>query len=67
MVSATVNGEPRTFVSGTTLLGVVQSLGLEPARVAVELDRHIVKREHWEQTPVESGAGIEIVMFVGGG
>ena len=63
----TVNGERQNFAVGTTLLGVVQSLGLEPDRVAVELDRAIVKRALWESTSVESGAEIEIVMFVGGG
>lgn len=63
----TVNGERQNFAVGTTLLGVVQSLGLEPDRVAVELNRTIVKRTLWEITDVQPGAEIEIVMFVGGG
>ncbi len=63
----TVNGERQILIAGTTLLGVVQSLGLAPDRVAVELDRAIVKRALWEATEVQSGAEIEIVMFVGGG
>ena len=63
----TVNGARQNFAVGTTLLGVVQSLGLEPDRVAVELNRAIVKRALWESTSVQPGAEIEIVMFVGGG
>jgi sulfur carrier protein len=63
----TVNGERQVFEAGTTLLGVVQALRLEPDRVAVELDRSIVKRALWETTEIRAGAEIEIVMFVGGG
>jgi len=62
-----LNGEPRSFPAGTTLYGLVQTLDLAPERVAVELNREIVKRDFWESTAVENGAEIEIVMFVGGG
>lgn len=62
-----LNGEPRSFPSGTTLYGLVQALELAPDRVAIELNREIVKRDCWSQTAVESGAEVEIVMFVGGG
>ncbi len=63
----TVNGERRFFPAETTLLDVVRALGLEPERVAVELNRAIVKRDLWTSTRVDSGAEIEIVQFVGGG
>jgi len=42
-------------------------LQLDPARVAIELDRRIVKQPLWPETPVRPGAQIEIVQFVGGG
>jgi thiamine biosynthesis protein ThiS len=63
----TINGEKHFPEPGTTLLDVVRGLGLEPERVAIELNRGIVKRELWQTTPVEGGAEIEIVQFVGGG
>jgi thiamine biosynthesis protein ThiS len=63
----TLNGERRNFPPQTTLLDVVRALNLEPERVAIELDRAIVKREMWSGTIVASGAEIEIVQFVGGG
>ena len=62
-----LNGERRSFPAGTTLYGLVQALGLEPERVAVEVNREIVRRDSWRETAVEAGAEIEIVMFVGGG
>ncbi len=62
-----LNGEPRSFPSGTTLDGLVQALDLDPERVAIELNREIVRRDSWQSTAVEGGAEVEIVMFVGGG
>jgi sulfur carrier protein len=63
----TLNGEVRNFPPQTTLLDVVRALNLEPERVAIELNRAIVKRELWPGTIVGGGAEIEIVQFVGGG
>ena len=62
-----VNGETRTVAARQTLLELLLSLGLDPARVAVELDRRIVKQAQWSDIVVEPGAQIEIVQFVGGG
>jgi thiamine biosynthesis protein ThiS len=63
----TINGESHIFSSETTLEEVVRGLGLEPERVAIELDRGIVRRSLWSTTTFASGAEIEIVQFVGGG
>jgi thiamine biosynthesis protein ThiS len=62
-----LNGETRSFPRDASLLDVVNALGLEPERVAIELNRCIVKREQWSAAAFESGAEIEIVQFVGGG
>jgi sulfur carrier protein len=62
-----LNGERRSFLSGTTLYGLVVALNLEPERVAIELNREIARRDSWKETTVSDGAEIEIVMFVGGG
>lgn len=62
-----LNGQSRSIAEGQTLLDLVQSLELEPARVAVELDGRIVKRDHWAETPLHTGARLELVHFVGGG
>ena len=62
-----VNGEERTVPTGLSLVDLIRSLNLEPSRVAVELDREIVRREAWTETVVAGGARLEIVQFVGGG
>jgi len=67
MIEIMVNGEPKTASEGQTLLDLLRQLQVDPARVAVELDRRIVKQALWADTRLRAGAQVEIVMFVGGG
>ena len=66
-IEIVVNGEPKTAAEGQTILGLLRQLELEPSRVAVELDRRIVKQPRWAETELRAGAQLEIVQFVGGG
>jgi len=66
-IEIVVNGEARTIAPGETILGLLRELNLDPARVAVELNRRIVKQPAWAATELEQGAEVEIVQFVGGG
>lgn len=62
-----LNGEARSFPAELTLLDMVKTLELDPERVAIELNRAIVKRDLWNSVSFADGAEIEIVQFVGGG
>lgn len=62
-----LNGEPREVAEGLTVLGLLNSLGLDPGRVAVELDALILKKPDWPHRTLHPGARLEIVHFVGGG
>ena len=66
-IDIVVNGQPQSAPEGQTLLGLLGQLQLDPARVAVELDRLIVKQPLWDATSLSPGARLEIVQFVGGG
>jgi len=66
-IQIVVNGEERTLAASVTVRQLLLDLALDPARVAVELDRHIVKPKDWDTTSISSGARLEIVQFVGGG
>lgn len=66
-MQVTINGVVRAVPDDVTLRELVAFLELDPSRIAVELDRNIVKKEAWAETPVAGGARLEIVMFVGGG
>jgi len=67
MIEIVVNGTPRKVARGTTILTLLEALAIKPDRVAVELDRVIIKAPRWPETTLNDGARIEIVHFVGGG
>jgi sulfur carrier protein len=66
-IEIVLNGEPRLVPEGLTVLGLLLELGVDPERVAVELNRSIVRQPDWDDHPVEPGAQVEVVQFVGGG
>ena len=61
-----VNGEDRSF-DGCTLHELIASIGLNPSRVAAELNGNIVPRAEFGDTKLKNGDSLEIVQFVGGG
>jgi len=66
-MTLTINGEAREFSSISTLSDLVAQLGMKPDRVAVELNRELVRRDRWPTTQLANGDKLEIVHFVGGG
>jgi thiamine biosynthesis protein ThiS len=62
----TVNGDSREVDVGETARTLVQRYGLDPQKVAVELNRRLLKSDRYDE-PLKEGDEIEIVTFVGGG
>jgi thiamine biosynthesis protein ThiS len=62
-----INGAPRDIPPQTTLQDLVRFLDLKHDRVAIELNRTIVKRDRWAETALKDHDRLEIVQFVGGG
>jgi thiamine biosynthesis protein ThiS len=62
-----INGESRSVPSVSNLMELVTHLGIVVDRVAIELNRQIIRRKDWESTPLREMDKIEIVQFVGGG
>ena len=62
-----INGETREFVDDLRLSDLVDELSLPPERVAIELNKRVVRRNEWPETIITEGDRIEIVHFVGGG
>ena len=67
MLTITLNGEPRSVAAGSSIAALVEAIGLNPARVAVERNRAIVPRSTLADVPLAEGDILEIVHFVGGG
>ena len=62
-----VNGESKELVEGLSLTDLVNQLDLPIQRIAVELNKAVVRRSAWDQTVLKDDDRIEIVHFVGGG
>jgi thiamine biosynthesis protein ThiS len=61
-----VNGADRDVSDNTTLRDLIAQHNLTPEKVAVELNRRLVRAEKYD-TALKSGDEVEIVTFVGGG
>ncbi|WP_295636426.1 sulfur carrier protein ThiS [Novosphingobium sp.] len=65
-LSLTVNGEPHRAAPGS-VADLVRTLGLDPAKVAVERNGEIAPRSQLATIAIAEGDVLEIVHFVGGG
>ena len=62
-----VHGAPKLVPAALSVAGLLQFLEIDGGKVAVELNRTIVRKKDWTITLIEDGASIEVVWFVGGG
>lgn len=66
-IQVVVNGHAREVPGGANIFDLLRILEIDPSRVAVELDRTIVRKPDWETARLSEGSRVEIVWFVGGG
>jgi thiazole synthase len=66
-IRISLNGEPRAVPTGLTVATLLDTLGLDRRKVAVERNEAIVSRSTYDQTAIEDGDQFEIVHFIGGG
>lgn len=61
-----VNGDARELPEGETVRALVMRFNLTPDKVAVELNRRLLRGDKYD-TALKEGDEVEIVTFVGGG
>ena len=66
-VNVTLNGEAKQLDAPTSVRGLLESLGLDPAKIAGERNLEIVPRGAYGDVAVADGDRLEIVHFIGGG
>jgi len=66
-VEITLNGSTRKIESEVTLDRLLDLFSLPRQRVAIELNRTVVRRNDWPETSIREGDVIEVIHFVGGG
>jgi thiamine biosynthesis protein ThiS len=62
-----LNGESHDLSSPMTVQALLETLGIDSRRVAVEHNLVVVRRAHCATEVVSDGDEVEIVNFVGGG
>jgi thiamine biosynthesis protein ThiS len=62
-----INGESREVQGNPSLADLINQLDLPAARIAVELNREVMRRSEWGNAMLRDEDRIEIVHFVGGG
>jgi len=66
-MNVTLNGKPLQLDQIDTVAGLVQHLGYQDKRIAVERNGDIVPKSQHASTPIADNDEIEIVVAVGGG
>ncbi len=66
-MQVTINGERRELAGPMTVSSLLKQLRIDARRVAVELNRRILKRDEFDDAAVSDGDELEVVHFVGGG
>ncbi|MDM7923471.1 MAG: sulfur carrier protein ThiS [Pyrinomonadaceae bacterium] len=67
MVTIYLNGEKREIEQPVSVDRLLDLFSLPKQRVAIELNRLVIRKEDWEKVAVNSDDRIEVVHFVGGG
>jgi len=66
-IAISLNGEDRRVPAGSTVTLLLDLLGLDRRKVAVERNEEIVPRSAYAETRLAHGDQLEIVHFIGGG
>jgi thiamine biosynthesis protein ThiS len=62
-----VNGEKKEIEKELNLHELLKRLALPTERVAIELNKTVVRKKDWEAVKIADSDKIEVIHFVGGG
>ena len=63
----TLNGEKYTLETGSNLVDLIEKLGLNIDKLAIERNLEIVPKSKFAMTIIKEGDKLELVHFIGGG
>ncbi len=67
MIKVFINGESRDVPGEIQLSQLLELFSLPTGRIAIELNKEVIRRKDWENIVVTDSDRLEIVHFVGGG
>lgn len=62
-----INGEEKSFEKSCNLLELLQRFSMPLERVAIEVNKIVVRKKDWDSILIGEDDRIEVVHFVGGG
>lgn len=62
-----VNGKRESIGQSMSILQYLSLKGLDPNRVVVEHNDHVVKKDDWDNVILKESDQLEVLRFVGGG
>ncbi len=62
-----INGETKEISDEFNLSELLENLSLPSERIAIELNKEVVRKRDWENVKIADADRIEIIHFVGGG
>ncbi len=62
-----INGEKRKIENELSLLELLEKFELPTTRIAIELNKDVIRKKDWEIIKISDADKIEIIHFVGGG
>lgn len=62
-----INGEDKELTEQLNLEELLKYFSLPTERVAIELNKEVIRRKDWTNIKIQDADKIEIVHFVGGG
>ena len=63
----TINGETKQIAQEINLTELLKHFSLPEERIAIELNKTVVRKKDWEAIKINDADRIEIIHFVGGG
>ena len=62
-----VNGETQEIAENFNLTALLKHFSLPEERIAIELNKEVVRKKDWANIKINDADKIEIIHFVGGG
>jgi thiamine biosynthesis protein ThiS len=62
-----INGEAKELQKSLLLVDLLKEFSLPEERIAIEINKEVVRKKDWGLVEVKEADKIEIVHFVGGG
>ncbi len=62
-----LNGETKEVEAKISLLNLLSQMNLSADKIAVEINKNVVRKKDWAEIFINKADKIEIIHFVGGG